>query len=317
VLSLAQSEAKREMEEHQPLLVQEPQDTVPDSATLSQYEAAYHIVCVLVGTGMLQLPYALSISGWFGLFLIGLLALVNWYTGVLIIDLLSSSGVKLDGFPQIGEAAFGIYGKFTVSFFYYTAMGGCTCLYLVLSGMNFQELFGFYDTQQWIIVLSFILLLPFLAVKTLKEVGFASFIGVFSGILVGILILIGCVNDYENHKNAVEHDWLKLNSLGSVLGTLCFTFGGNYVYPEVYRSMKDKDKFPKVLGVSVFCITTLYFFVAIVGYFTYGRSTRSPIFLNLPIGNILLNRHFTHSWNCIDNSEYPLNDSYFINHDLI
>jgi hypothetical protein len=50
--------------------------------------ALYHIVCVIAGTGILQLPFALALSGWLGILVIIFAAMVNEYTGKLLIECL-------------------------------------------------------------------------------------------------------------------------------------------------------------------------------------------------------------------------------------
>jgi Transmembrane amino acid transporter protein len=47
----------------------------------SNLESMFHIVCVIAGTGLLQIPFALSQSGWLGIFMLCGSAFVNWYTG--------------------------------------------------------------------------------------------------------------------------------------------------------------------------------------------------------------------------------------------
>jgi amino acid permease len=68
------------------------------------------------------------------------------------------------------------------------------------------------------------------------------------------------------------------------LGTLCFSYGGNYVYPEIYHEMTNKKQFTRVLAVSIAIISTLYLATGIAGYSTYGNQAVSPIFINLPNG---------------------------------
>ncbi len=44
--------------------------------------------CIIAGTGILQLPYALRLSGWVGIAVILFSAFVNEYTGKLLIECL-------------------------------------------------------------------------------------------------------------------------------------------------------------------------------------------------------------------------------------
>jgi amino acid permease len=251
---------------------------------ISNYEASYHIICIIAGTGLLQIPFAFSKAGWSGIiFLIGA-AWVNVYTGKLIIKCLQQGQKRLDGYPHIGEEAFGNWGYYIVATFYNMAMGGTVVLYIILAAMNLETLVGYFDSRSWIFALSFGLLIPFLAVKTLKEVGFISFLGALSSFVVVIIVVFVGISDYPNYAGKVTHIWADPRAFGSVLGTLCFSYGGNYVYPEVYRSMAAKEDFGKVLTYSTMGITSMYLLVGILGYFVYGNLSVSPILFNLPNG---------------------------------
>ena len=158
------------------------------------------------------------------------------------------------------------------------------CLYLILAGHNFNELFGIMSPVMWICVLGTLLLIPLLLMKSLKEVGFLSFLGAATAFAVVTLVCIGSWLEYENNVGNVEHKILDMRAFGSVLGTLCFSYGGNFVYPEIYHEMKHPKHFIKVLSVSLAIISVLYLSTGILGYRTYGSISISPIFDNLPHG---------------------------------
>ncbi|CAG8472201.1 18388_t:CDS:1 [Racocetra fulgida] len=51
--------------------------------------------------------------------------------------------------------------------------------------------------------------------------------------------------------------------------------------------MKNKGDWPKVVMLAKFTITSMYLLIGIPAYLTYGRSTKSPIYLSLPPGFIV------------------------------
>lgn len=53
---------------------------------------------------------------------------------------------------------------------------GVTCVYLILAGMNLADLFG-WTTRAWISICALLVLIPFLAFRTLKEVALLSAFG--------------------------------------------------------------------------------------------------------------------------------------------
>ncbi|KAJ1784971.1 hypothetical protein LPJ59_006245, partial [Coemansia sp. RSA 2399] len=72
-----------------------------------------NVVCIIIGTGCLQIPYAFAKTGWIGVVVIILSAFIGSYTGVLTIRCLYyQPGKRLHSFPQIGRAAFGPWGQY-------------------------------------------------------------------------------------------------------------------------------------------------------------------------------------------------------------
>lgn len=69
---------------------------------------------VLCGLGLITMPYAIKESGWLGLLILLFFGVITCYTGVLMKRCLESSP-GLHTYPDIGQAAFGITGRFIIS----------------------------------------------------------------------------------------------------------------------------------------------------------------------------------------------------------
>lgn len=74
----------------------------------------------------------------------------------------------------------------------------------------------------------------------------------------------------------------------TALGSIAFSYSGNFVYPEVQASMKQPEDFTVVLKWSMWTISGMYIFTAVFGYWSYGDTTLSPILHNLPDGNNII-----------------------------
>ena len=70
----------------------ESQDQDINASGSSENSALFHVICVIAGTGILQLPHALAKSGWIGIALMVLSAFGNEYTGRLLIQCLYVDG---------------------------------------------------------------------------------------------------------------------------------------------------------------------------------------------------------------------------------
>ena len=62
--------------------------TIHNNDGVSNDAALFHVICVIAGSGILQLPFALSQSGWLGVPLMVMVGVVTEYTGRLLIECL-------------------------------------------------------------------------------------------------------------------------------------------------------------------------------------------------------------------------------------
>ncbi|KAK9729677.1 hypothetical protein K7432_000084 [Basidiobolus ranarum] len=256
----------------------------------SNLGAYFNLVCIMAGTGILQLPLCLQEGGWIGVFSIILCAAIVYYTGNLLIKCLYVDGTRLNNLSEIGEAAFGSVGKNVVTFFTWTILFGSSALFLILAAENLTVLCRSFlpnwNETTWVIVCALITWPPFVLMKTLKEVAILSFFGAFStAIMVVVIITLGIVDLPNNLTNS--HTFANIGAFPSVLAAIGFSFGGNCVFPHVEHSMKDRKAWPKVYGYSILTVAGMYLSTAIVGYYVYGDHTQSPILLNLPSGAYL------------------------------
>ncbi|KAJ3249123.1 hypothetical protein HDU78_007085 [Chytriomyces hyalinus] len=255
-------------------------------------EAIYHIICVIAGSGVLQLPYALNQSGWVGILLVVFAAFANNYSGSLLVKCLYANGdretgaARLKGFSHIGLEAFGNTGRLLVEGFTSTMLLGVPVVYLILAGMNLEIIFGVFSLKGWITISAILVLIPFVTFKTLKEIAVLSALGVFATIVVIATVIFYAIRDIPLNAGKVTHKWIDTTQFASALGSISFSYSGNYIYPEVEASMANPQQFSTVLSMSMVIISVMYLVTAILGYGAYGNLTTSPILNNLPAGFI-------------------------------
>ncbi|KAK9718028.1 hypothetical protein K7432_005782 [Basidiobolus ranarum] len=239
----------------------------------------------------LQLPYSLKQGGWIGVGIMVLSAIIAIYSGHLLIRCLYYNGVnRLESYPAIGQAAFGRFGKITVQLFHYSILIGTSCIYIMLTGLNAQSM-----TQQlgvdlslklWITIAAIIAWVPFIALKTLREVAFLSIFGVLATVVVIVVTVVLGLLDLPRNMDKT-HDAVVLSGLPVALASISFSFGGNVIYAHVEKSMKNPEQWTKILSLSVGTILVMYLVLGIPGYYVYGNATTSPILDNLPTGAAL------------------------------
>jgi vesicular inhibitory amino acid transporter len=73
--------------------------------------AGFNVLC---GVGILTTAYGIKEGGWISLLLLPLLGGSSCYTGLLLKRCIDSSP-NIETYPDIGQAAFGIFGRIFVS----------------------------------------------------------------------------------------------------------------------------------------------------------------------------------------------------------
>jgi hypothetical protein len=96
---------------------------------------SYNVICAVVGTGLLQLPYGLSQSGWSGVMVLFAIGAICAYTAIILVQCMSPpSGNKLYTYSEIGYEALGTPGRAAVEIFLHATLLGVSTIYLILAG---------------------------------------------------------------------------------------------------------------------------------------------------------------------------------------
>ncbi|KAJ1978368.1 hypothetical protein H4R34_003226 [Dimargaris verticillata] len=252
----------------------------------SSFGAYFNIVCVIAGTGTLQLPYSFGQCGWIGILLILLAGAIAIFTGNLLIKCLYyKDGERLSSYPEIGLASLGPIGKYVIMVLHYSISLGGSCVYISIAGTGtgplVRNLGPDIPDVLWVIIAAVLVCLPFVLVKSMKEVALlAAFGAVSTLVLVVVVVAVGLV-DFPNQIDNT-HQVVVWSQVPVAMGSICFSFGGNVVYPHVESAMKNPQSWAKVLFLAIASIVVMYLMIAIVGYHVYGESSESPIYDSLP-----------------------------------
>ncbi|KAG2199100.1 hypothetical protein INT47_005104 [Mucor saturninus] len=248
--------------------------------------AYFNIVCVVAGTGTLGLPAALKQGGWIGLFILVLSWSMSIYTGIILIRCLYANGkTRLTTYKEVATTAFGAIGGWVTFFFNAWILLGAPILYMVLAGTNLNQLCegtaGEIGHVPWTIICCVVVAIPFILVKTMKEVAWMSAFGALATVIVVIIVLVMSAIDKPKQID-VQHNSVVWNMFPIALSTISFSFGGNVVYPHVEASMKNPRDWPKVVAAGLSTCAAMYFVTAVSGYLVYGQKVASPIYDSIP-----------------------------------
>ncbi|XP_010452051.1 PREDICTED: vacuolar amino acid transporter 1-like isoform X2 [Camelina sativa] len=261
----------------------------PETNLCSFSQSVLNGTNVLCGLGLITMPYAIKESGWLGLLILLFFGVITCYTGVLMKRCLESSP-GLQTYPDIGQAAFGITGRFIISILLYVELYAACVEYIIMMSDNLSGLFPnislsiasgiSLDSSQIFAILTTILVLPTVWLKDLSLLSYLSVGGVLASILLGLcLFWIGVVDGIGFHATGKVFDFY---NLPVAIGIFGFGYSGHSVFPNIYSSMKDPSKFPLVLVICFSFCTFLYIAVAICCYTMFGEAVESQFTLNMP-----------------------------------
>ncbi|KAM0845943.1 hypothetical protein ACQ4PT_056017 [Festuca glaucescens] len=254
----------------------------------SYTQGAMNGINVLCGVGILSTPYAIKQGGWLGLVILGVFAVLAWYTGVLLRHCLDSSE-GLETYLDIGHVAFGTTGRIVISIILYVELYACCIEYLILESDNLSKLFpnvhisiGSLTLNSHVLfaILTTLVVMPTTWLRDLTCLSYISAGGVIATILlVTCLFWIGVVDDvgFEN-----KGSMLNLPGISIAIGLYGYCYSGHGVFPNIYSSLKNRNQFPFIMLTCIGFSTVLFAAAAVMGYKMFGESTESQFTINLP-----------------------------------
>eukprot|EP01100_Stratorugosa_tubuloviscum_P010892 TRINITY_DN474_c4_g1_i1.p1 TRINITY_DN474_c4_g1~~TRINITY_DN474_c4_g1_i1.p1 ORF type:complete len:460 (-),score=196.92 TRINITY_DN474_c4_g1_i1:94-1473(-) len=280
----------------------------------SAFRASFNVICTVVGAGLLSLPKALEESGWGGLiFLLGI-AVMSCWTAIILIECLNPPETddqqlllgqkKLITYGDIGDAAFGFFGRLSVDIFMHITLVGVATVYLVLIAQNFQSLItddilfppdGTNSAREWFETKGGQIICTLIAAalvswhiffKTMHEIGIVSALNVLVAVFLALLVIISVFTNPQERSEPEKVFFKSCESfskceLASAFVTFAFAYGAHPILPSVYASMEKKEHYNKMIMGTFSSVLCFYLPMAIIGYWAYGADTASPIYDNL------------------------------------
>ena len=118
-----------------------------DMSTFGQ--TLFNAVNLLMGVGLLSLPYAMRLAGWFGVAVLLVFSALTCYTAKILGKIQEYVPAKklrdgpgaytIYGFHDMGGLVFGETGRILISIIFIAETFGYCCVYLIIEGENLQH----------------------------------------------------------------------------------------------------------------------------------------------------------------------------------
>ncbi|XP_072136810.1 vesicular inhibitory amino acid transporter [Mobula birostris] len=299
-LNRDQSEILREeVEDHEPSSEAgglEPEQRVAgigDTSHITTWEAGWNVTNAIQGIFVLGLPYAVLHSGYVGLLLITLAAVICCYTGKILIaclyeeneegrsvrvrtsyeDIANACCKQL--FPKLG-------GKIVNSAQVAELIMTCI-LYLVVSGNLMVHSFPQIPVSEetWFVI-AIVMLVPCIFIENLQIVSKLSLLCSVVHLVVLCIIITYCMmqmGKWSWRKVKFSVDFEKF--LVSV-GVIIFSYTSQIFLPALEGSMKNRGNFECMLNWTHMAACVFKTVFALVSFVTWGNEMKEVITDNLP-----------------------------------
>ncbi|KAI8334976.1 transmembrane amino acid transporter protein-domain-containing protein [Chlamydoabsidia padenii] len=271
-------------DETSPLIRRAQANAVQGTATPSK--AVFLLLKSFVGTGVMFLPKAFYNGGlFFSTALLSTIAVVSLYTFLLLVETRNKVPVS---FGDIGGILFGKYMRLAVLIAITLSQIGFVCAYMVFVAQNLQSLIETLSKCEIRMPMSYLILgqiavfVPLAMIRKIQKLSaFALIADVF--ILLGLIYLYY----YDFLTLATQGignvEWvINAKSFPMFIGTAVFTYEGVGLVIPITESMKEPEKFPKVLSYTMLGITVIFLSVGFISYLAFGDQVQTVILLNLP-----------------------------------
>lgn len=271
----------------------------------SQFKTFANVFIAIVGAGVLGLPYAFKRTGWLMgvLTLFSVAALIN-HSMMLLVHIRRKFGVTdMGSFGDLGFAVCGPLGRFVVDILIILSQAGFCVGYLIFIGTSLANLSANQNHQN--ISVSMMMAssvsvsvspkslyiwgcFPFqLGLNSIKTLTHLAPLSIFADVVDLGAMAVVIVEDVKNITVEQRPDVVAFGGMSVFfygMGVALYAFEGVGMVLPLESEMKDKDKFGKVLALSMLFIAVVYGAFGVLGYMAFGEETMDIITANLGVG---------------------------------
>jgi len=275
-----------------------------DDHKSSFWQCTFNMANILMGVGMLGLPYVFKSAGWIGGFCVTVsLCLITWRTSyylgrelngdprpVHLFDSASSDNTitrmrkPINSFPAIAREAFGDRGCICLSSILYFELFSCLSIFFVSLGDHLHALFPSVSQSKHMTIVAGILIIPSALLRTPKLLSYLSAVGTFATVAVVLSVVLSALVMFFTVGDAGSEREYKLYSsdgLPLAMGIVAYCFSGHAIVPSIYQSMRRPQEFERMIDLTYGVVLLSCLLVAVSGYYMFGDDVEDQITLSL------------------------------------
>jgi len=269
------------------LHIENNNDEEKSSSNLSPKNIGYNLIKSVIGIGLLSISYTLKQCGWSFLIILCFTSVITLYNAINIGNLVQKYSKEVNYIINYSTLGYFTYGKYFSIFISMCCTIEIYMVSLVVVNLatNFILQLSFISDNYKIYIEIFIILC-YLSVSFFRKyenIAILSCCGIATNILLIICLIIKlCIT-----KNIIiDNKIIEITNIPGCIGISLFSFGGHVVFPEIFDTIKNKNKLSKTILLSWIPITLFTLSFAILGFILFGNNTLDNIMSDMENGYI-------------------------------
>jgi len=287
----------------------EADDDDEEEGKTSFAQAVFNLSNILMGVGILSLPFVLKLAGWAGgmAIVLAFAACTNYTAKLLGCCLLGDASpyhlssleettqetttrpqrIARVSFPEIADAAFSRSGGVVLATVVFFELFACLSIFLVQLGDHLHMLLPAFTAAQHSCFMAAVLLIPTALLRTPRLLSYLSAVGTASTICLVLSIAAASVYVYVHPtvmaSGPPSFSTASFEHLPMALGLVAYAFSGHAIVPTVLSSLKHpKRDFRGVVDTAYVLVVGCCTLVAAAGYWMFGdEGTTDQVTLSL------------------------------------
>ena len=269
------------------LHIENNNDEEKSSSNLSPKNIGYNLIKSVIGIGLLSISYTLKQCGWSFLIILCFTSVITLYNAINIGNLVQKYSKEVNYIINYSTLGYFTYGKYFSIFISMCCTIEIYMVSLVVVNLatNFILQLSFISDNYKIYIEIFIILC-YLSVSFFRKyenIAILSCCGIATNILLIICLIIKlCIT-----KNIIiDNKIIEITNIPGCIGISLFSFGGHVVFPEIFDTIKNKNKLSKTILLSWIPITLFTLSFAILGFILFGNNTLDNIMSDMENGYV-------------------------------